>query len=134
VQKTPNKKYEQVMDQYGIKVLDGPLPDNAEFLCSADYQVHPQSELHVVPTYNADIDRYVGSYRCNADWKAALAETRARFAATPTDEEGGAILQVFLDHGVEKDQLRAVVAGKDIRGAITAALDALEAGKLTLSP
>jgi hypothetical protein len=127
-------KYQHVMDQYGIKVVDGPMPDDAEFMCSADYKAHPHSELHVVPTYNVDLGRYVGSYRCNVHWKAALAETRARFAAHPTDDEGAAILQVFLERGVTEDQMRGLVAGEDIRSAIAAVLDALEAGKLTLSP
>jgi hypothetical protein len=51
-----------------------------------------------------------------------------------TDDEGAAILQVFLERGVTEDQMRGLVAGEDIRSAIAAVLDALEAGKLTLSP
>jgi hypothetical protein len=127
-------KYQQVMDKYGIQVASGAMPADAEFMCSADYKVHPHSELHVVPTYNADLPRYVGSFRCNADWKQAIAETRARFAHDPTDDEGAAILQVFIERGVTDDQLRARVAGKPMRDAIPAVLDALEAGELVLAP
>lgn len=122
------------LDELGIKVAQGPIPEDAQFMCSADYDVHPVSELHVVPTYNEDLGRYVGSYRCNKDYKAALAETRARFRANPTEDEGGGILQVFVERGVTNDQLRAVVGGKTLPDAIEAALAALERGTLKLTP
>jgi hypothetical protein len=116
-----------------IGVVDH-MPDNAQLMCSADYQVYPRAEIHVVPTFNADLQRYVGGYRCNTHWKAAIREARARFASQPTEDEGGGILQVFLDHGINEDQLRAVVGGKALRDAIPAALDALESGQLILQP
>lgn len=125
---------QKTMDKYGIEVASGAMPADAEFMCSADLGVHPHSELHVVPTYNQDLQRYVGSYRCNADWKAALTETRERFAAHPTDDEGAMILQVFLERGVTQDQLRARVAGKAMEKAIPAVLDSLERGELVLAP
>lgn len=125
---------QKTMDKYGIQVASGELPANAELMCSADYRVYPRAEIHVVPTYNQDLQRYVGSYRCNADWKAALSETRARFAAHPTDDEGAMILQVFLERGVTQDQLRARVAGKPMEKAIPAVLDSLERGELVLAP
>jgi hypothetical protein len=127
-------RYRQVMDKYGIEVASGAMPADAEFMCSADYKVHPRAELHVVPSYNADLGRYVGSYRCDADWKQAIAETRLRFAQHPTDDEGAAILQVFLERGVGEDQLRVHVAGKSMREAIAAVLAALESGALVLEP
>lgn len=123
-----------LLDTHDITVADGPMPADARFMCSADYQVYPRSELHVVPTFNADLGRYVGSYRCNADYRQAIAETRARFHAHPTADEGGAILEVFLARGVQEDDLRAIVGGKPLLDAIDAALDALETGKLTLEP
>lgn len=128
------KALKQKLDELGIEVATGPIPADAEFMCSADYEVHPQSELHVIPTFNADLGRYVGSYRCNKDYKQALAETRARFRANPTEDEGGGILQVFVERGVSQDRLRAIVGGKSLPDAIMAALDALESGELSLEP
>jgi hypothetical protein len=31
-----------------IEVHEGPVPPDAEFMCSADFQTHPMSELHVI--------------------------------------------------------------------------------------
>lgn len=115
-----------------IKVVET-LPPDAEVMCSADLKIYPRSEIHVVPTYEPTLQRYVGGYRCNEHWKAAIAETRARFARNPTDDEGAAILQVFVERGVTTEQLLPLTSGKSIKEAIPAVLDALEAGKLTLA-
>jgi hypothetical protein len=116
-----------------IKVTDD-IPADAELMCSVDYKPYPRAEMHVVPTYSPDLKRYVGSYRCNQHWKAAIAETRARFAANPTDEEGAMILQVFVERGVTAKQLLPLTEGKPMKEALPAVLDALEAGKLELAP
>lgn len=116
-----------------IEVAD-PIPEGAEFMCSADLEVVPRAELHVVPTFQESLKRYVGSYRCNKHWKEAIAETRARFAKNATENEGAGILQVFLERGVTREQARVFTAGKPIDEAVTAMLDALEAGKLVLDP
>ena len=110
------------------------LPADAKFMCSADFKVYPRLEIHVVPTYQPTLERYVGSYRCNEHWKAAIAETRARFARTPTVDEGSRILQVFVERGVTAEQMRPLTAGKPIEQAVPAVLDALEAGTLALTP
>ena len=117
-----------------IHVAEGPIPANAEMMCSdpADYTTYPRSQIHVVPTYIEDRDQYVGSFRCNTHWKKALAETRARLAKHPHDV--GALLEVILARGVTEDRLRAIVSGKDEAGAAAAVLDAIEAGTLVLEP
>jgi hypothetical protein len=126
--------YQKAMDELGIEIASGSMPADAEFMCSADFEVHPASELHVIPTFNHDLGRYVGSFRCTAHYKQAIAETRAGFRADPTEDHGAAILTVFVERGVSNDRLRAIVGGRNLSDAIDAALDALEAGTLKLEP
>lgn len=116
-----------------IKVIDQ-VPSDAEFMCSADYKTHPMTELHVIPMFNPSLGRYVGSYRCNADWKAAIAEVRARLHANLTEAEVAMFLQVFIERGVTKERLRTFVADKSLGDAADAALDALASGQIKLSP
>lgn len=119
-----------------IDIHVGTPPPDAEFMCSdpADYKTYPRSKIHVVPTYSAESQQYVGSFRCDTHWKQAIAQTRARFASHPSDDEGAALLSAVVAHGVTKDQLRAIVSGKPIAAAIDATLDAIESGKLVLEP
>jgi hypothetical protein len=129
----PSKQPDVVQTKVGpIKVVDS-IPDDAEIMCSADYQTFPKSQIHVIPTWNKDLGNYVGSYRCNTHWKAAIAETRARFAANPTDEEGARILQVLLDRGITEQQLLPLTNGKPMKVIIPAVLDALEDGRFVLA-
>jgi hypothetical protein len=115
-----------------IEVVDK-IPEGAEFMCSADLAVHPMTELHVIPMYNSSLDRYVGSYRCNADWKAAIEEVRTRLHANPTQDEAAMFLQVFLERGAE-GTLRPLVEGKKPMEAAEIALDAIGSGKIVLTP
>lgn len=126
---------EAVKDKLGIQVSSD-LKQGGEFMCSADLKTHPVSELHVVPTYNASLGKFVGGYRCDADWKAAIAEARAHLHGLSRDallDQLPDFLQVFLNRGVTEEQLRGFVAGKAPLQAADAALDALAAEQLKLT-
>jgi hypothetical protein len=109
------------------------IPDDMQFMCSADYETHPVSQLHVIPTYNEHLDRYVGSYRCDRHWAAALSETRARLRADVGTDELAMLLEVILARGVTVEQLRELVAEKSPHDAGDAVLDALATGQLRLT-
>jgi hypothetical protein len=105
---------------------------NAEYLCSKCYHAFPASKMHVVPTQDEQLGAYVGSYRCDEHWKAAVAETRARIAADASVDEVGGMLQVLTTRGVPKERLRSFTAEKSPSEASFAVLDALERGALVI--
>jgi hypothetical protein len=123
----------QVAPGISIEVVETIAPDS-EFLCSKCYKTYPVANVHVVPTYNDSLRRYVGSYRCNDDWKTAITETRLRFLSHKSDDEALDILEVFVNRGVSSSELRRFAAGKGSDQAVLSALDALTNGELTLKP
>ena len=105
----------------------------AMFLCSSCYKTFPLKSVHVVPTYNGDLGKYVGSNRCDADWKPSLEETRVRFAAHPTDAELASLLEVFRIRGFTDQDLGAFTQGRSNAQAGAAVVDATENGTLKLT-
>src|SRR5437764_1421519 len=79
------------------------MPPDAQMLCSApdDLKPYPRSQMHVLPGYANG--RYVTTFRCDKHWKAALAQTRARFAANPNEDDAVDILMFIVDHGISED-------------------------------
>lgn len=49
--------------------------------CSGCYDVFPESQIHVVPTFNDSVGYFVDGYRCEKCWQAALDEVSARIQA-----------------------------------------------------
>jgi hypothetical protein len=108
-------------------------PD-AQFLCSRCYKVHPVRDLHVVPTFNESLGRWVGSNRCPACWKPSVQEARAYFAAHESEELAWGLFQTVLERGVSDDILRSHVAGRTAHDAVLVTLDAIERGEIHLHP
>ena len=112
------------------------LPGEASFLCSSCGRSFPQAQTHVVPTFEPTRQAYVGSYRCDQHWKAALDETRNVFlerAGTDLQFESGALLAFLVGRGISRDVLRRHTTAKMPVDAVMAVLDELEAGRLSLS-
>jgi hypothetical protein len=122
-----------------ITVVDKVAP-SAEMLCSKCYKAFPQSEMHVVPSFDAARGGFITAYRCNSDWKASLAETRQQAAAFhPPDKEAienelGSLLLLFKDHGVSEERLRVLVGGKRSSEVLPILFGALEDGSIKLQP
>lgn len=108
------------------------MPPNAQLLCSKCLHPFPPSKIHTVPTYDDHLGRYVGSYRCDDHWKAALSETRARITADASVDEVGGMLEVLVSRGVPKERLRTFTEEKSLDDAALAVLDALERGRLVV--
>jgi hypothetical protein len=110
-----------------------PDEPGAAFLCSTCYQTFPLRTVHVVPTYNASLARYVGSNRCDKDWRPSVAETRARLSSRPSVDELATFFEVFVSRGHPAEELRVYTQGKPGPAAALAVLDALEKGEIKLT-
>lgn len=135
-QKAPPKPpdaYLQVTPSLSIKVAED-VPEDASLLCSKCYKPVPRREAYVIPTYNEGSQSYNGSYRCESDVKATIAETRAQYAAHDTDSNLFSFFAVLTGRGVTKAQLLPFTSGKDRIGAVNATLDALESRQLRPTP
>lgn len=115
------------------EIIDPAEHPDAMALCSRCMQQFSLSQIHVVPTH-IEGHGYVGSYRCDKDYKPSLDETRAYFQAHKSDDEAAALFDILLNRNVTKEQLRQYTSGKRSDAAVKDVLDAIEKGAIVLAP
>ncbi len=71
-----------------------------EMVCSGCLTVHPESRVHVLPTYNGHVKSYVTTFRCDRCWPAALEQTRARLESTAEAAELASAAEFFERYGI----------------------------------
>lgn len=109
------------------------VPTNALMMCSTCYETHPLREMHVVPTWLEENQRYVGSYRCAKDWKSSLRATRERLERERGDDEARAMLEPVLAR-VDRAALEPLLANESSHDGALTVLAAIERGELVLRP
>jgi hypothetical protein len=103
------------------------------FLCSACFQTHPMTGVHVLPWWNESMASFNTTYRCPACWPRALAETRAIVSADmPADQK--ASMQDFLRRHRHDDLADALTTPEETRAHLLEFLDRLERRDIILDP
>jgi hypothetical protein len=108
-------------------------PEERQVVCSACFEVVAESFIHVIPYYNADVGRYVTTYRCEECWLPSLEQTRARLERTEDETEIATAAAFFESHGVFLHEHRRGDPLPVIRKLLVQMIDLLRSGAVRLS-
>ena len=108
-------------------------PNERQVVCSACFQVVAEPLVHVIPTYNTDVGRFVTTFRCEQCWLASLEETRARLDAIADEAEIASVAVFFENHGVFVHEFRRGDPAPVVRRILAQMMDMLRSGTIRLS-
>ena len=108
-------------------------PDERQVVCSACLQVVAEPLIHVIPAYNADLSRFVTTYRCETCWLPSLEETEARLKTTEDAAEIASVAIFFEKHGVFVHEFQRGDAAPRVRDILVQMMDMLRSGAIHLS-
>jgi hypothetical protein len=108
-------------------------PDERQVVCSACLQVVAEPLIHVIPAYNADVSRFVTTYRCEACWLPSLEETEARLKTTEDAAEIASVAEFFENHGVFVHEFRRGDPAPRVRNILVQMMDMLRSETIRLS-
>ena len=108
-------------------------PDERQVVCSACLQVVAEPLIHVIPAYNADLSRFVTTYRCETCWLPSLEETRTRLAGTEDWAEMLSLIDCLERHGVFLFEYRRGDPMPAVRALLEPAIDLLARGTIKLA-
>src|SRR5580692_8083141 len=108
-------------------------PNERQVVCSACFQVVAEPLVHVIPTYNTDVGRFVTTFRCEQCWLPSLEETRARLEATADEAEIASVAVFFENHGVLVHEFHRGDPAPVVRKILVQMMDMLRSGTIRLS-
>ena len=108
-------------------------PKERQFVCSRCFAIVPESLIHVLPHFNADIGQYVTTYRCEACWLPSLDETRIRIESTEDQAEISSLIDCFERHGVFLLEFRRGDPLPVVRALLGRMIEQLSVGTIRLS-
>jgi hypothetical protein len=108
-------------------------PNERQVVCSACFQVVTEPLVHVIPAYNADVGRFVTTFRCEQCWLPSLEETRARLEATADEAEIASVAVFFENHGVLVHEFHRGDPAPVVRKILVQMMDMLRSGTIRLS-
>jgi hypothetical protein len=103
-----------------------------ELICSGCLKVVPEAEGHVLPLFNETVERFVTTYRCETCWPAALAEARAKLAATEDPDDIASFADVLSGHNVFIHEYMRGDPMPVVKAIGLHMLDMLESGRMRL--
>lgn len=108
-------------------------PEERQFVCSRCFQIVPESLIHVLPHFNADVGEYVTTYRCEACWLASLEETRTRIESMEDPAEISSLIDCFERHGVFLLEFRRGDPLPVVRALLERIIEQVSLGTIRLS-
>jgi hypothetical protein len=108
-------------------------PNERQVVCSACFQVVAEPLVHVIPTYNTDVGRFVTTFRCEQCLLPSLEETKTRLEATADEAEIASVAVFFENHGVFVHEFRRGEPMPLVRKILVQMIDMLRSGTIRLS-
>jgi hypothetical protein len=108
-------------------------PNERQVVCSACFSLVTEPLIHVIPAYNADVGRFVTTFRCEQCWLPSLEETKARLEATEDEAEIASVAAFFENHGVFVHEFRCGDPMPLVRNILVEMMDMLRSETIRLS-
>ncbi|HZL59753.1 MAG TPA: hypothetical protein VFC38_08625 [Stellaceae bacterium] len=108
-------------------------PDERQVVCSACFQVVPESLIRILPHFSDDLSGYVALHRCERCWLPALDETRTRITKTEDWAEIASLGAFFELHGVFLLEFRRGDPLPVVRALLGRTIELVRSGAIRLS-
>jgi hypothetical protein len=108
-------------------------PNARQVVCSTCFRLVTEPLIHVIPAYNADVGRFVTTFRCKTCWLPSLEETRALLEATADGAEIASVAVFFENHGVFVHEFRRGDPAPIVRKILVEMIDMLRSETIRLS-
>src|SRR5260370_14155177 len=77
-----------------------------DVFCSGCYEIFPEPDIHVVPSFNDSAGDFVTSYRCGKCWLSALDDTVARVRSAESLTQLALLAAFFERHSIVLHEFR----------------------------